>query len=47
MSRLVEQIAEHAVALGLDKTAFEVQMLYGIRSAEQRRLAPRATASAT
>ena len=37
--RLVEQIAEHAVALGLDKRAFEVEMLYGIRSGEQRRLA--------
>ena len=37
--RLVEQIAEHATALGLDKTAVEVQMLYGIRAAEQRRLA--------
>ncbi len=37
--RLIEQIAEHATALGLDKTAVEVQMLYGIRSAEQRRLA--------
>jgi proline dehydrogenase len=37
--RLVEQIAEHAVALGLDRTAFEVEMLYGIRSGEQRRLA--------
>jgi proline dehydrogenase len=37
--RLIEQIAEHAVALGLEKTAVEVQMLYGIRAAEQRRLA--------
>ena len=37
--RLIEQIAEHAVALGLDKRAFEVEMLYGIRSGEQRRLA--------
>ena len=36
---LIEQIAEHAVALGLDRTAVEVQMLYGIRAAEQRRLA--------
>ena len=35
---LIEQIAEHAVALGLDRTAFEVEMLYGIRSGEQRRL---------
>jgi proline dehydrogenase len=37
--RLIEQIAEHAVALGLDKHAFEVEMLYGIRANEQRRLA--------
>jgi proline dehydrogenase len=37
--RLIEQIAEHAAALGLPKTAFEVQMLYGIRSDQQRRLA--------
>jgi proline dehydrogenase len=35
---LVEQIAGHAAALGLGKDAFEVQMLYGIRTAEQRRL---------
>ena len=37
--RLIEQIAEHAAALGLDKRAFEVEMLYGIRASEQRRLA--------
>jgi len=37
--RLIEQIAEHATALGLPKTAFEVQMLYGIRMDQQRRLA--------
>jgi proline dehydrogenase len=37
--RLIEQIAEHATALGLEKTAFEVEMLYGIRAGEQRRLA--------
>ena len=37
--KLVEQIAEHARALGLPKTAFEVQMLYGIREDQQRRLA--------
>ena len=37
--RLIEQIAAHALALGLPKTAFEVQMLYGIRTNEQRRLA--------
>jgi proline dehydrogenase len=37
--RLVEQITEHGAALGLSKTAVEVQMLYGIRPGEQRRLA--------
>jgi proline dehydrogenase len=37
--RLIEQIAQRAVAMGLDKTAVEVQMLYGIRTNEQRRLA--------
>jgi proline dehydrogenase len=36
---LIEQLAAHAAALGLPRTAFEVQMLYGIRLAEQRRLA--------
>lgn len=37
--RLIEQVAEHAAALGLPKTIFEVQMLYGIRMDQQRRLA--------
>jgi proline dehydrogenase len=37
--RLVEQVAQHAAALGLPKTSFEVQMLYGIRMDQQRRLA--------
>ena len=36
---LVDQITRHAVAVGLPKKAFEVQMLYGIRTDEQRRLA--------
>ncbi len=36
--RLVEQAAQHAAALGLPRTAFEVQMLYGIRMDQQRRL---------
>jgi proline dehydrogenase len=36
---LVEQIAVHAAAAGIPKDAFEVQMLYGIRAREQRRLA--------
>jgi proline dehydrogenase len=37
--RLIELVAEHATALGLPRTAFEVQMLYGIRLDQQRRLA--------
>ena len=37
--RLIEQVAEHASALGLPTTTFEVQMLYGIRADQQRRLA--------
>ena len=37
--RLIEQIVEHAEALGLGRDALEVQMLYGIREDEQRRLA--------
>jgi len=36
--RLIEQIAEHAHAMDLPKTSFEVQMLYGIRMDQQRRL---------
>jgi proline dehydrogenase len=36
---LIEQIAEHTAAIGLPKTTFEVQMLYGIRMDQQRRLA--------
>ena len=36
---LIEQLAVHAAALGLPRTVFEVQMLYGIRLDAQRRLA--------
>jgi proline dehydrogenase len=36
---LVEQIAGHAAAAGVSKDGYEVQMLYGIRAKEQRRLA--------
>ena len=36
---LIEQIAVHAAAAGIPKEAFEVQMLYGVRAKEQRRLA--------
>jgi len=38
-TRLVERVADHARAANLPITAFEVQMLYGIRTDEQRRLA--------
>src|SRR3989441_4584841 len=37
--KLIDEVRRHAEALGLPQTAFEVQMLYGIRSDEQRRLA--------
>lgn len=37
--RLIEQLAEHARAMGLSRSSFEVQMLYGIRVDQQRRLA--------
>lgn len=37
--RLIEQAAVHATAAGLPRTAFEIQMLYGIRADQQRRLA--------
>ena len=36
---MVERIAEYARAQGMPLTCFEVQMLYGIRMREQRRLA--------
>ncbi len=36
---LIGQIASRAQAMGLPRVAFEVQMLYGIRSDQQRRLA--------
>jgi proline dehydrogenase len=36
---LIEQVATHAAAAGVTKDGFEVQMLYGIRAREQRRLA--------
>ena len=36
---LIEQIAVHAAAAGVAKHSYEVQMLYGIRAKEQRRLA--------
>jgi proline dehydrogenase len=38
-TELIARSAEHAAALGLPKTSFEIQMLYGVRDNEQRRLA--------
>ena len=38
-TRLIEQVAEDARGAGIGLEAFEVQMLYGIRMDEQRRLA--------
>ena len=37
--RLIEQIAAHGAAFGVERGSYEIQMLYGIRAAEQRRLA--------
>ncbi len=36
---MVERIADFARSAGMEKTCFEIQMLYGIRMREQRRLA--------
>ena len=36
--RLIELVADHADALGLPRDSFEIQMLYGIRADQQRRL---------
>jgi proline dehydrogenase len=38
-TELIERVASHARAAGIPITAFEVQMLYGIRMDQQRRLA--------
>ncbi len=35
---LIEKVAAQAVGLGLAKTAFDIEMLYGIRADQQRRL---------
>jgi proline dehydrogenase len=37
--KLIEQVAEHADKIGLAKSDFDVEMLYGIRADQQRRLA--------
>lgn len=36
--RLIEQVAEHAQSIGLSRDDFDVEMLYGIRADQQRRL---------
>jgi len=36
--RLIEQIAAYASSIGLPRTSFDVEMLYGIRADQQRRL---------
>lgn len=35
---LIDQVAQRAAAMGLPRTSFEVQMLYGIRTDQQHRL---------
>jgi len=35
---LIKQVADHAQSIGLPKTVFDVEMLYGIRSDQQRKL---------
>jgi proline dehydrogenase len=36
--RLIEQVAGYASSIGLPRTSFDVEMLYGIRADQQRRL---------
>jgi proline dehydrogenase len=36
---LIEQVADHAAKVGLSRADFDVEMLYGIRADQQRRLA--------
>ena len=36
--RLIRQVADHAGSIGLDQAAFDVEMLYGIRADQQRKL---------
>jgi proline dehydrogenase len=36
--RLIQQVADHAQSIGLTKDAFDVEMLYGIRADQQRKL---------
>jgi proline dehydrogenase len=36
--RLISQVADHAASVGLPRDSFDVEMLYGIRADQQRRL---------
>jgi len=36
--RLIQQVADHAQSIGLDKSVFDVEMLYGIRTDQQKKL---------
>lgn len=36
--RLIAQVADHAQSIGLPRTSFDIEMLYGIRADQQRRL---------
>jgi proline dehydrogenase len=36
--RLIGQVSEHASSIGLPRTSFDVEMLYGIRADQQRKL---------
>jgi proline dehydrogenase len=36
--RLIRQVADHAQSIGLSRDAFDVEMLYGIRADQQRKL---------
>jgi proline dehydrogenase len=36
--RIIQQVADHAHSIGLAKDVFDVEMLYGIRADQQRRL---------
>jgi proline dehydrogenase len=35
---LIKQVSDHARSVGVDRTAFDVEMLYGIRTDQQRKL---------
>lgn len=36
--RLIQQVADHALSIGLPRSSFDVEMLYGIRVDQQRKL---------